>query len=93
MRRRRRIIALTLATLLVLAACGGDDDDSSDTTAASDATQATETTAAPAEQPEVEIVLAHSYQDTAGMISTGLFGAIFGANARSKRRATSRCPT
>ncbi len=70
MRRRVRIVALTLATLLVLAACG-DDNGTSDTTVASDTTQATATTAATADPQEVELVLAHSYQDAQPQVACG----------------------
>ncbi len=68
MNKRMRIVALSLATLLVFAACGGDDD-SSDTTAASDTTEATATTAAAPQ--EVNIVLAHSYQDAQPQVACG----------------------
>ncbi|HET7846555.1 MAG TPA: DctP family TRAP transporter solute-binding subunit [Acidimicrobiia bacterium] len=70
MTKRPRILALSLAVALALTACG--DGDAETTTTAGETTDSTEaptttegapsTTAAPA-QDEVELVLAHSYQE------------------------------
>jgi len=70
MTKRPRILALSLAVVLALTACG--DGDAETTTTAEETTDSTEaptttegapsTTAAPA-QEEVELVLAHSYQE------------------------------
>jgi tripartite ATP-independent transporter DctP family solute receptor len=70
MTKRPRILALSLAVVLALTACG--DGDAETTTTAEETTDSTEaptttagapsTTAAPA-QDEVELVLAHSYQE------------------------------
>ncbi len=75
MNRRPRIFAILLALSLVLAACGGDGGDDETTTTADAGATTTEaaeptttadagttTTGAPA-QTEVELVLAHSYQE------------------------------
>ena len=83
MNRRPRAFALVLALSLVLAACGGDGgeettttaDDSATTTEAesSDTTEdaGTTTTGAP-EQTEVELVLAHSYQEGQPQVACGV---------------------
>lgn len=72
MSKRPRILALSLAVALVLAACGGDGGEDETTTTAAESSDTTEaeapaTTEAPdtttAAQEEVELVLAHSYQE------------------------------
>jgi tripartite ATP-independent transporter DctP family solute receptor len=80
MSKRPRILALALAVLLVLAACGDGGADETTTTEGAASTTAAEattttaeaatTTAAPA-QEEVELVLAHSYQDTQPQVVCG----------------------
>lgn len=83
MNRRPRILALALALVLVLAACGGDGGEEETTTTADDSAATTEaesttttaaaeptTTAAP-EQAEVELVLAHSYQEGQPQVACG----------------------
>jgi tripartite ATP-independent transporter DctP family solute receptor len=83
MRRRLRGFALVLAALLVLAACGDDGVDDGTTTTAGETTNTTEgesptttegeepptTTAAAPE--EVELVLAHSYQEGQPQVECG----------------------
>jgi tripartite ATP-independent transporter DctP family solute receptor len=104
-----RILALLLAALLVLAACGSDSDETttgaggSETTTTSAGQQDTTTTAAGQQdttttastQEEVELVLAHSYQegqpqvecganvirDVAEAANVGLTITIFGASS------------
>ena len=73
MSKRPRILALALAVVLVLAACGDGDADETTTTAeeTTDTTEADAPTTTEADAPtttaeaqeEVELVLAHSYQE------------------------------
>ncbi len=75
MSKRSRVFALMLATTLVLAACSGGAGTTTTTTSGGDTTttaQGTTSTAAPVEQ-EVELVLAHSYQDTQPQVRCGAF--------------------
>ncbi len=100
--RRSRFLALGLAMMLVLAACG-DSDDTTTTTAAAGGEATTTTSAAGGEETtttaeameEVELVLAHSYQEgqpqvvcganvikeVAEAAGVGLTVEIFGASA------------
>lgn len=83
MTKRPRILALSLAMALVLVACGDDGGgEVATTTAAEEATTApaeatttsvaAESTTSAAEAPEgVELVLAHSYQDTQPQVVCG----------------------
>jgi len=81
MSKRPRILALSLAVVLVLAACGGDGgEDETTTTTAAEAPETTEaetpaTTEAPgtttAAQEQVELVLAHSYQEGQPQVTCG----------------------
>jgi TRAP-type transport system periplasmic protein len=79
MSRRPRILALVLAALLVFSACGGGGADET-TTTATGTTETTETTttAAPdtttttaAQQQQVDLVLAHSYQEGQPQVECG----------------------
>lgn len=82
MKRRPHIFAIVVALSLVLAACGGDGGEETTTTAepAATTTEAespdttadagTTTTGAPA-QTEVELVLAHSYQEGQPQVECG----------------------
>ncbi|HUP18248.1 MAG TPA: DctP family TRAP transporter solute-binding subunit [Acidimicrobiia bacterium] len=72
MSKRPRILALALAVLLVLAACGDGGADETTTTEGAPGSTAAEATTTTAEAPtttaapvqeEVELVLAHSYQE------------------------------
>jgi tripartite ATP-independent transporter DctP family solute receptor len=84
MTKRPRILALSLAMALVLVACGGDgggeeatttDAEEATTTAAEATTTsaAAESTTSAAEEAEgVELVLAHSYQDTQPQVVCGV---------------------
>jgi tripartite ATP-independent transporter DctP family solute receptor len=82
MTKRPRILALLLAVVLVLAACGGDGEADETTTTAEETTDSTEaesptTTAAEestttaAAPEEVELVLAHSYQEGQPQVECG----------------------
>lgn len=80
MSKRPRILALSLAVVLMLAACGGDGGADETTTTAAEAPDTTEagapdTTEAPgtttAAQEEVELVLAHSYQEGQPQVACG----------------------
>lgn len=79
MSRRPRTLVLVLAILLVLAACGGDGAEDDTTTTAGEVAETTEpepeeTTTTGAEEPEqeeVELVLAHSYQEGQPQVACG----------------------
>jgi tripartite ATP-independent transporter DctP family solute receptor len=82
MDRRPRIFALALALVLVLAACGGNGDADDTTTTAdettdttteepTETTEAMDTTTTAAPQAEVEMVLAHSYQEGQPQVACG----------------------
>lgn len=79
MSKRSRVFALMLAMVMVLAACGNGSETTTTTsgggdtttTAPSDTTTTT-TEAAPTEE-EVELVLAHSYQDNQPQVRCGAF--------------------
>ncbi|MFZ0015097.1 MAG: DctP family TRAP transporter solute-binding subunit [Acidimicrobiia bacterium] len=82
MKRRPRVLALTLTLALVLAACGGDGGEDETTTTADDSAATTEaesttttaaeaTTTTAAMQEEVELVLAHSYQEGQPQVACG----------------------
>lgn len=77
MSRQPRILALLLAVLLVFAACSSDSDETTTTEAGGGETTTTteaggdETTTTAVQQQEVELVLAHSYQDAQPQAACG----------------------
>ena len=71
MTRRPRTPILAVAALLVLAACGDGNASDQPTSSASVASQSSAPASEPAAQEEVELTLAHSYQDGQPQVECG----------------------
>jgi TRAP-type transport system periplasmic protein len=71
MSRRTRTLPIAMAALLVLAACNGGTSDTDDPAPTSPPGEPTGQATEPAAQDEVELVLAHSYQEGQPQVECG----------------------